>query len=63
MINANFDISVVVPMYAGKAYVEKLANAVFAVRCEWFEKSYPMRISELIFVDDGSSDKSVDIFS
>ena len=63
MINANFDVSVVVPVYAGKAYLEKLANAVFSVRREWFEKSYPMRISELIFVDDGSSDGSADILS
>lgn len=61
MSAVNFYISVVVPVYAGKAYLDRLTDAVEAVRKQWDERAYPMRITELIFVDDGSSDGSEDV--
>ena len=55
------NISVVVPVYAGREYFDKLYDEVLAVRQEWSEQSYPMQICELIFVDDGSSDGSEEV--
>jgi len=61
MAMRTLNISVVVPVYAGREYLDKLYDEVLAVRQEWSEKSYPMQICELIFVDDGSSDGSEEV--
>jgi glycosyltransferase involved in cell wall biosynthesis len=50
-----------VPVYAGKFYLEKLTEAVAAVRQAWEDACYLIHLAELIFVDDGSSDGSCDV--
>lgn len=52
------NISVVVPVFAGEEYLEKLADKLEKVRVYWEEGNFPIRLSEAIFVDDCSIDNS-----
>lgn len=52
------DLSIVVPVYSGEAYLEALVSAVEAVRQAWDDEDAPIRASELIFVDDSAIDGS-----
>ncbi|QPC87432.1 glycosyltransferase [Mesorhizobium sp. NBSH29] len=49
-------ISIVVPVYAGEEYLERLAVRVESVRNSW--SGAPFHLSELIFVEDGAKDGS-----
>lgn len=61
MAELKIGVSIVVPVYAGKLYLEKLTDAVAAIRRDWQDAKYPIHVAELIFVDDGSSDGSSDV--
>ncbi len=54
-------VSVIVPVYSGRDYLEELALVITMVRKDWSDANYPIEIGELIFVDDGSKDGSADI--
>lgn len=54
-------LSVVVPVYAGADFLEELANAVETIERDWVEHGDVLRLRELIFVDDASSDGSAEI--
>lgn len=54
-------ISVVVPVYAGAEFLERLAVECDALRTEWAGLGETLRLAELIFVDDSASDGSSEI--
>ncbi|UIJ40657.1 glycosyltransferase [Vibrio kanaloae] len=54
-------VSIVVPVYAGKEYLENLASRVSRVKDEWEKNAFPIEIQELIFVDDDSKDGSKEV--
>lgn len=54
-------VSIIVPVYAGKAYLETLASRVATIKDEWEKNGFPMEIQELIFVDDDSKDGSKEV--
>jgi len=51
-------VSIVVPVYAGADYLEELVAQVSALREAWATAQTPLALTELIFVDDASSDGS-----
>lgn len=58
---ARVKVSVVVPVYAGEAYLERLIEEVEKVRCDWEDQSAPFEMCELIMVNDAASDGSADV--
>ncbi|MCO4316420.1 glycosyltransferase [Phyllobacterium sp. 21LDTY02-6] len=54
-------ISVVVPVYSGEAYLERLVDAVAEIRAKWIADDAPFKLLELVFVDDGARDNSPSI--
>ncbi|MEL6482265.1 MAG: glycosyltransferase family 2 protein [Pseudomonadota bacterium] len=52
------DLSVVVPVFSGEAYLERLVEAVEAVRDEWEREGAAVSVTELILVDDAAIDGS-----
>ena len=52
------EVSVIVPVYAGEAHLERLAEAVAHVREDWQCSDAPIAICELILVDDAAIDNS-----
>jgi len=57
------NISIIIPVYSGENYIQKLTHEIQGIRQEWIEHDYPISISELIFVDDNSIDSSSDILN
>ncbi|MEE4209834.1 MAG: glycosyltransferase, partial [Parvularcula sp.] len=51
-------ISIVVPVYSGEAYLERLAGQVDALRKTYAQHATGVEIAELIFVDDAARDGS-----
>lgn len=51
-------ISIVVPVYSGERYLQKLVDAVEELRDQWTRSNAPIEVGELIFVDDGAVDGS-----
>ncbi|MFD2134581.1 glycosyltransferase [Novosphingobium resinovorum] len=51
-------VSIVVPVYAGAAYLRALVSALDALRLEWQEHGAPLILAEAIFVDDAAIDAS-----
>ena len=51
-------VSVVVPVYSGEKFLHELVNELDRVRTEWVEQQAPMRLAELILVDDAAVDAS-----
>lgn len=56
-----YTISFVVPVYSGAAYLTQLADAVEVVRDSWQAEDAPIKVVELILVDDAAIDESGDI--
>jgi len=54
-------LSLVVPVYAGEAYLGDLAAAVERLRRAWAEAGAPVSLDELILVDDEAVDGSADL--
>lgn len=54
----SINISFVVPVYSGAEYLERLVASVENVRKEWERESSPLRLNELILVDDAAIDSS-----
>ena len=54
-------ISVVVPVYSGENFLHELIQQLDRVRTEWVEKQAPMRLAELILIDDAAIDASATI--
>lgn len=54
-------VSVVVPVYSGERYIEKLIDAIAAVRYAWAADRRPLILSEVILVDDCARDGSPEI--
>ena len=57
-VSIMLSISVIVPVYSGEKYLEKLVEEVQSLRSSWISKEAPIRIVELILVDDAAIDKS-----
>lgn len=55
---STIDVSVVVPVYSGQDYLERLVAELEAVRADWVAQGAPMRLSEVILVDDSAIDGS-----
>ena len=51
-------LSVVVPVYSGEAYLERLVERIAAFREGWETADSRVRVAELIMVDDGAIDGS-----
>lgn len=51
-------MSIVVPIYSGEEFLERLVALVEAIRDEWQSEGAPIRLSELILVDDAAIDRS-----
>ena len=51
-------VSVVVPVYSGEKFLRELVQQLDRVRTEWVEQQAPMRLAELILVDDAAVDAS-----
>ena len=51
-------ISVIVPVYSGEKYLEKLVADVQSLRSSWELKEAPINLVELILVDDAAIDDS-----
>ena len=51
-------VSLVVPVYAGEAYLAALVERVGRLRRDWAEADAPMALTELILVDDAARDGS-----
>jgi glycosyltransferase involved in cell wall biosynthesis len=51
-------ISVVVPVYSGEKFLRELVQQLDRVRTEWVEQQAPMRLAELILIDDAAIDAS-----
>ncbi len=55
------NVSFVVPVYAGDKYIDRLAASVGNVRRAWDSENSPLRLNELILVDDAAIDRSGEI--
>lgn len=51
-------LSVVVPVYAGETYLNQLQSEIAEIRNRWRNEEAPIRISELILVNDSARDSS-----
>jgi len=49
---------VVVPVYSGEKFLRELVQQLDRVRREWVEQQAPMRLAELILIDDAAVDAS-----
>jgi glycosyltransferase involved in cell wall biosynthesis len=58
---AQVKISIVVPVYAGEAYLERLIEEIEKVRYDWEAQRAPVEMCELIMVNDAASDGSADV--
>ena len=54
-------MSAVVPVYAGRPYLERLVAEFAALRARWDEENAPLSLSEVILVDDCGSDGSAEL--
>lgn len=52
------EISLVVPVYAGEAYIERLIVEVERVKLDWDTEGAPIRLTEIILIDDAAVDNS-----
>lgn len=57
------NVSVVVPIYTGKGYLEELVTRLENVRLDWAKRFGAVRLHEVLFVDDGSIDGSAEVLS
>jgi len=57
------NVSVVVPVYSGRDYLEELASRLAAIRGDWVNRFQSVKLHEVIFVDDGSIDGSADVLT
>lgn len=55
------NVSFVVPVYAGEEYLERLITCIKKVRDGWNTENSPLRLTELILVDDAAIDHSDDM--
>ncbi len=55
------NLSIVVPVYAGESYLERLVDEIEKVRDAWKSQHIPISLLELIFVDDGAIDGSAKV--
>jgi undecaprenyl-phosphate 4-deoxy-4-formamido-L-arabinose transferase len=54
-------VSAVVPVYAGAKYLQVLVDELGKLRSRWEEADAPMRLMEVILVDDAATDASPEI--
>lgn len=54
-------VSVVVPVYSGEKYIEKLVDELGRLRSAWASDGAPMQLTEVILVDDAAIDGSPDL--
>lgn len=54
-------VSFVVPVYSGQDFLERLALSIKRIHDDWENVNSPLRVGELILVDDASIDRSGEI--
>jgi glycosyltransferase involved in cell wall biosynthesis len=54
-------ISTVTPVYSGKEFLQDLVTKIERTRNEWSNSQSPMQLDEAIFVNDSSTDGSLDV--
>jgi glycosyltransferase involved in cell wall biosynthesis len=54
-------LSVVVPVYAGEAYLRRLVELLEVIRSDWSEIGAPFELAEVILVDDCAVDSSPEL--
>lgn len=59
--NGPLTLSIVVPVYAGEKYLRALVSEVEKLRQRWLSENAPLKIAELILVDDSAIDGSPDL--
>lgn len=52
------NLSIIVPVYSGEQYLAALTEAVQSMRDNWVENNLPIRVTQLVFVDDNAIDGS-----
>lgn len=57
----SISISTVTPVYSGKEYLEDLVVKIEQVRDQWMSSGSPLRLEEAIFVNDSSTDGSLEL--
>ena len=57
-LNSAVTISIIVPVYSGDEYLERLVNQIDSLRTRWEEGGVSLLISEAIFVLDSPIDSS-----
>lgn len=60
-MNNKIIVSIVVPVYSGELYLNKLFDRINQLRILWKNEDAPIEVGELIFVDDNSIDNSLNI--
>ena len=58
---ATISLSVVVPVYSGAHYLPALVEELDALRQRWIEDGAPLRLTEVVMVDDAAIDDSPEI--
>lgn len=56
-------LSIIVPVYSGAAYVQELFEQISQLKNKWETEQAPLRLGELIFVNDQSIDASVSVLT
>ncbi|NND01630.1 MAG: glycosyltransferase, partial [Acidimicrobiia bacterium] len=56
-------LSVVVPVYSGEDHLVDLVSELDVVRKQWEAEEAPIRLGEVIFVDDASIDGSASVLA
>lgn len=59
----NISVTTVVPVYAGKDFLTDLVRKLSELRDTWEKSEAPLELQEAIFVDDGSSDGSLEMLT
>ena len=51
-------VSVIIPVYSGEQFLERLVAELASIRAQWRDQGAPMRLAEVILVDDSAIDRS-----
>lgn len=61
VLENKLSVSVVIPVYSGEELLEMLVERIIAVGDFWFANSYPIKLQEIILVDDAAIDGSPEV--
>ena len=62
-VTETIKLSVVIPVYSGENYLDRLVHQLETLRSHWIENNAPISLCEAIFVDDAAIDDSLDVLN